>query len=105
MNDTHGDVHVVPPRIFVLVFVALLVLLLATFGAAHIDLGPFNIVLALAIAIVKMMLVVLVFMELKWTSRLTWVVAGASLFWLMIMLALTLADIFTRHAIPGVHLL
>jgi len=88
--------HIVPRRVYFLVAAALLVLLTATWAIAEIDLGPFNIVVALTIAVIKMMLVALFFMELRWSSRLTWVVAGAAIFWLLLLLGLTLADFTTR---------
>lgn len=88
--------HVVPRRAYVAVAAALLVLLALTYAVSHLDLGPFNIVAALVIAFLKMMLVVLFFMEVRWSSRLTWIVAGAGLFWLVILIGLTLGDYLTR---------
>ena len=88
--------HVVSRRVYLAVAAALLVLLALTYAISHIDLGPFNIVVALVIAFVKMILVVLFFMEVRWSSRLTWIVAGAGLFWLVILIGLTLGDYLTR---------
>ena len=63
---------------------------------AFIDLGPFNTVVALAIACTKATLVVLFFMHVKYSTRLTWAVVAGSVFWLGILLALTLSDYLTR---------
>jgi cytochrome c oxidase subunit 4 len=66
-------------------------------GAAFIDLGPFNIVVALAIATVKATLVVLFFMHVKYThEKLTGLVVVSAIFWLFLLLALSMADYTTR---------
>ncbi|MGE5219003.1 MAG: cytochrome C oxidase subunit IV family protein [Chloroflexota bacterium] len=89
--------HVVSIKLYALVFGALLLLTLATAGIAFIDLGgELNSIAALTIALVKALLVVLFFMHLRYSSRLTWVFAGAGIFWLLILLVLTLADPLTR---------
>jgi cytochrome c oxidase subunit 4 len=91
--------HLVAPRTYVAIFLALMVLTAVTVGAAFIDLGPFNTVVALVIACTKMMLVVLFFMHVRYSSRLTWAVVGAGFFWLGLLLLLTLSDYVTRG--PG----
>jgi cytochrome c oxidase subunit 4 len=68
-----------------------------TVAAAYLDLGPLNTVVALAIACTKATLVVLFFMHVKYSSRLTWAVVFGSVFWLFILLALTYNDYLTRH--------
>lgn len=88
--------HVIPVRTYLAVFVALLVLLIATVGAYYVDLGPLNIVVALTIAIIKAVLIVLYFMHVRYSSRLVWVFAGATVVWLIIMLGLTFADYISR---------
>lgn len=75
---------------------ALLALLLLTVGAAYLNFGRFNLVLALAIAGAKALLIILVFMHIKWGSRLLHVAAFAGALWLAILLALTLGDYLTR---------
>ena len=67
-----------------------------TTAVAFFDLGLANPVVALSIAILKATLVVLLFMHLKYGTRLTWVVAGASVFWLGILLLLILSDYAAR---------
>ncbi len=87
---------IVPVRVYFTVFLALLILTFLTTGVAFLDLGFFSPVVALTIAIVKASLVVLFFMHLRYSTRLTWVVGGAGLFWLGILFALSLSDYLTR---------
>jgi len=95
--------HVASIRTNVVIFVLLLLLLLATVGAAFVPLGPLNFPLAMAIASMKAVLIVLFFMHALYSHRLTLVIAIASLLWLSIMIALTLADYHSRGwlDIPG----
>jgi cytochrome c oxidase subunit 4 len=92
--------HVVPVRLYVTVFVALLCLTALTTGVAYIDLGAFNTVAALAIAGVKMLLVVLFFMHVKYSSGLTKIIVLAAIFWLALLISLTLTDVMTRQWTP-----
>lgn len=89
--------HVLSPRTYYRVFAALLVMTLLTVGASFIELGVFHIVVALSIATVKAILVVLFFMHVLHADRLIWAVIGAAVFWLGILLALTLSDYLTRN--------
>ena len=88
---------VVPPKHYVGIWFALLVLLALTWGLAQLDLGPFNPAVALAIACTKMFLVVLFFMHVRHSSRLTWLFVAAGFIWLIIMIDLTMSDYLTRH--------
>ncbi|GJQ20350.1 MAG: oxidase [Bacteroidia bacterium] len=88
--------HHVSRKVYVAVGLALLALFVLTVGIAYIDLGPFNIVVAMTIATLKALLVVLYFMHVRYSSRVTWVFVSASFFWLVILLVLTLSDYFTR---------
>src|SRR5277367_5978150 len=88
---------IVPVRVYVMVFVALLALTALTTGVAYIDLGRWNTVVALAIAVTKMLLVVLFFMHVKYATGLTRVIIIAGFFWLGIMVALSLSDELTRR--------
>ena len=85
-----------PPTYFA-IFGALLVLTAATVLVAYLPLGEWHTVLALGIAVAKAGLVVLFFMHLLHSTRLTWLVAGAGVFWLGILFSLTLSDYLTRH--------
>jgi cytochrome c oxidase subunit 4 len=69
-----------------------------TAAVSFVDLGPFNAVVALVIATVKALLVVLFFMHVKYTSeKLTKIVIVSAIFWLFLLLALSMADYATRH--------
>jgi cytochrome c oxidase subunit IV len=98
--------HILPVRTYVQVFVALLVLLFATVGAAYIPLGPLQFPVAMTIAVAKTVLIILFFMHLLHSHRLTAVVAMAAFLWLGVMIALTLGDYLSRYPrgwldIPG----
>jgi cytochrome c oxidase subunit IV len=95
--------HVVSRTAYVLVFLALLVLTAATTAIAFIDLGPLNDVAMLAIAVLKASLVVLIFMHVRYSGKLTALVVSGGLLWLLIMLGLTLQDYLTRGwlGVPG----
>jgi cytochrome c oxidase subunit 4 len=88
--------HVVPVSTYVAVFVALMVLTLATVGASRVDLGAFNTPVALAIAVSKAILVVLFFMHVKWSPRIVALFLAGALFWLFHMIAGTTADYISR---------
>src|ERR1051325_7153015 len=95
--------HVDSVRTYVLVFAGLIVLTVLTTAVAFVDLGPFSVVVALAIAVCKMLLVALFFMHLRHSTRLTRVVVLGGLLWLAILLLLTLSDFVSRTwvGIPG----
>jgi len=88
--------HIVSPKVYAGIFLSLMVLTAATVAAAYVNLGPFNIVIALAIASVKATLVVLYFMHARYSPKRTHLVIIAAVFWLAVMLALTLSDYVTR---------
>jgi cytochrome c oxidase subunit 4 len=87
---------IVPQRTYVLVFFGLIGLTILTTAVAFVDLGPFNTVAALAIAFCKMLLVVLFFMGLRYSSNLMRVVLLAGFFWLALLMGLTMSDYHTR---------
>jgi len=88
--------RVISDTTYLIVLLALLVLTVVTYLVARVDLGKLNVVIALAIAGVKVSLVALYFMHARYSSRLTRVVIGAGLAWLAILLTLTLTDYATR---------
>ena len=88
--------HIVPLRVYYLIFAALMVGTYLTVQAAFVDLGALNTIVALAIACAKAVLVVLFFMHVRYSTRLTWVVVVGSVFWLGILLTLTMGDYLTR---------
>ena len=89
--------HTVERKIYFNIFGILLFLTVVTTAVAFIDLGRWNAVVALTIAVSKALLVVLYFMHVRYSSRLTWVVLAGGLFWLGIMIALTMSDYLSRH--------
>src|SRR5436305_475913 len=89
--------HIVPRRVYYTIFGILMLCTYLTVQISSFDLGPFNIVVALAIAAIKATLVILFFMHVKYGTRLTSAVVVGSLFWLGILLALTFGDYLTRN--------
>lgn len=93
----------VPKKIYLRVWIALLLLLALTYSLANVDLGPFNNVAALAIAVAKMMLVVLFFMHGKYEKPITWIFICAGVIWFLIMVDLTASDYMTRGSASGIR--
>lgn len=89
--------HIVSVRIYVTIFLVLLVGTALTVWAAFIDF-PFglNTIVAMTIAVTKATFVVLYFMHVRYSSRLIWVIVGSALFWMAILFAFTFADYLTR---------
>jgi cytochrome c oxidase subunit 4 len=92
--------HVVPRSVYFAVFGALMVLTATTTAVSFVDLGPWNTVVALAIAFFKATLVVLFFMHVKYSPRLTQITVGGGLLWLAILILITLSDFMTRGWLP-----
>jgi cytochrome c oxidase subunit 4 len=92
--------HIVPIKTYAIICGALLVLTFLTYRIAYVDLGRLNVVVAIAIACVKASLVVLFFMHAAYAPRRTRLVILAGIFWMLILLCLTLADFLT---LPPVH--
>jgi cytochrome c oxidase subunit 4 len=90
------SVHVLPLRIYLGVFAALMALTAITVGAAFLDLGALNTVIMIGIAGAKATLVVLYFMHVRYGSRLIPVVILSGLFWLGILLVLLFCDYANR---------
>src|SRR5436309_12563460 len=96
--------HADSPKAYTMVFLALLALTGITTGVAFVDLGPFSVVVALAIAIVKMLLVALFFMHLRHSTVLTRIVVAGGLLWLAILIGLAMSDFVSRNwvnVLPG----
>jgi len=93
--------HIVHPRVYVAIFLALLIGTILTAWVAFFNFpGPLNAVVALTIAVLKASLVVLYFMHVRYSGRLIWLVILAALLWLAIMFAITLSDYWTRMWLP-----
>jgi len=88
--------HITPRRTYIFVYLALLILLGGTIGVAYVDLGIWNTVAAITIAVVKALLVVLFFMHVKYSNNLTRVYVLAGFLWLALLIGLTLTDYLTR---------
>ena len=82
------------PKLYWKTFIALMALLAITWSVGYVDLGPFNLVFALAIA--KAVLIMLFFMHIRGGSKLLHFVAVAGVLWLLILLSLVLGDYVTR---------
>ncbi|MCU1330917.1 MAG: cytochrome oxidase subunit [Bryobacterales bacterium] len=95
--------HIVPKRVYALVFVTLIILTWVTAWVSTVDLGRMNIYVALSIAVFKATLVVLFFMHVKYGSRLTKLIVCSGILWLMLLLFITMSDIWTRGwiGVPG----
>jgi cytochrome c oxidase subunit 4 len=96
-TSEHISEHISSLGSSVAIWLALLAGTGLTVAAAFIDLGPFNTVVALTIATIKATLVVLFFMHVKYThEKMTGLVVVSAIFWLFILLALSMADYTTR---------
>jgi len=96
LKESRVSKHIVSPVVYIVIFVSLMLGTAITIWAAFQNFGKFNIVIALAIATIKATLVVLYFMHARYSPKRTQLVIVCSVFWLAIMLALTLADYDTR---------
>jgi cytochrome c oxidase subunit IV len=89
--------HIISSKMYYGIWIALMILTVVTAKVAFIDLGPLNTVVALVIATLKATLVVLFFMHVKYTSeKMTKTVIISAIFWLGLLLILSLADFLTR---------
>ena len=95
------SVHVTPIRVYLVVFAILMVGTAVTVWAAFIDMGPLNDVVAMAIAVTKATFVVLYFMHVRHSTRLTKITVVAGFLWLAILVGLLLSDYFTRGFLAG----
>jgi cytochrome c oxidase subunit 4 len=94
---------VVPPRTYLIVFAALMALTATTVGFSRLPLSEdWHTVIGLAIASVKASLVILFFMHVLYSARLTWLVALSGLLWLAILIGYTITDYMTRAWNPTV---
>jgi cytochrome c oxidase subunit 4 len=92
--------HIVTKKQYSYVFGTLLLLTFVTTAVGMINLGRLNVVVALVIAVIKATLVVLFFMHIYWSTRLTKVVVVSGLAWLVLLLWFTLTDVLSRGWLP-----
>src|SRR5271165_4366648 len=88
--------HIVSPSVYVVILFALLVGTAATVWASFLELGVWNPIIALAIATTKAILVVLYFMHVRYSSKLTMLTVGAGVFMFLTLVGMTLADYISR---------
>ena len=102
MTD-QNEHHIVPRRVYYLVFITLIVMTWVTAYVSTIDLGRLNVFVALSIAIFKASLVILFFMHVKYGARLTKFIVLAGLYWLILLLFIAMVDLWTRGwmGVPG----
>ena len=93
--------HVAPKSLYYTMFLARMVGTVLTVVVAFFDLGFLNNVVMLGIASVKALLVILFFMHVRWSTRLTWVVVASGFFFLMILFTFTMMDYLTRGWLVG----
>lgn len=95
-HDEATEGHIVSPKLYVTILLILLAFTGLTAGASYVEMGPFNAIVALAIAITKATLVILFFMHVKYSPKLTKLAVGSGLFMFLVLVAMTLSDYFTR---------
>ena len=89
--------HIIPPKTYLHVFAALLILLVVTVLVAQVNLGIMNTPLAMTIAMVKAVMIVLIFMHIRYAPPLVRVFAAGGFLWLAIMFILTFSEVLTRR--------
>jgi cytochrome c oxidase subunit 4 len=92
----HTEHHIIPKKVYYTIFGILMLCTYLTVQIAFFDLGPLNTIAAIGIAVLKATLVVLFFMHVKYSTRLTWAVVLGSIFWFGILVVLTMSDYLTR---------
>ena len=90
---THSTVSI---KVYFAVFAALILFTFITVAVAYQDLGALNTIVALTIAAVKALLVLMYFMHLRYSSRLTWIFAATGFVWLALIIGLTMSDVISR---------
>jgi cytochrome c oxidase subunit 4 len=95
-NPEHAEHHIVSPLQYCMVFATLLVFTGVTVGAAYIDLGVLNPIIALGIASFKAVVVILFFMHVKYQSNLIKMTVGSGFFTFLVLIAMTLSDYMSR---------
>ena len=97
MAETTESVrHIVPAKLYVTIWAILMAMTITTVLVSRVEIGPFNVVVALVIATIKATLVVLFFMHLRYSPKLTMATVVAAMFFLFLLLGLTMTDYLTR---------
>ena len=95
-EPTHHAEHIVGPKVYGIIFGLLLIFTASTVGASYLELGTFNAVVALGIAVIKAVLVILFFMHVKYSSRLTKLTVAAGFFTFLVLITMTMTDYISR---------
>jgi cytochrome c oxidase subunit 4 len=95
-HSQEAEHHIVSPRVYVVVFLILLVFTGLTVGASYVEMGVFNPIAAIGIACIKMVLVILFFMHVKYTTKLTMLTVASGFFMFGVLISMTLADYISR---------
>lgn len=95
-EPTHHSHTVVSPKIYAAIFGTLLFFTALTVAASYLELGVFNAVVALAIAVVKAVLVILFFMHVRYSSKLTKLTVAAGFFTFIVLVTMTMTDYISR---------
>lgn len=99
MSEHHA--HISSVKAYFGIFTLLIILLFITVGVAYINLGALNIYVAMTIAVVKALLVVLYFMHVRYSTKLTMVAAAAGFLWLILLVGITALDYISRTWVTG----
>lgn len=92
---------VIPVKVYAAVFLALMVLTTVTVYVAFLDLGIFNNIVALAIAVTKATLVVLYFMHMRYNTSLNKVALVATIFFFALLIGMVFSDVLTRDLLEA----
>ena len=95
-EPTHHSSHIVSPKVYGVIFGALLVGTAITVAASYANFGIFNPIVALGIACTKAVLVILFFMHVKYSSRLTKLTVAAGFFTFLVLITMSLTDYISR---------
>ena len=93
--------QVVSVKVYAAVFITLLALTITTVAVSKLDLGEYNFIVAMTIAVIKGTLVIMFFMDIRRASSMTRLFAGAGFFWMAILLVFLLSDYLSRGWLPG----
>ena len=103
MTVANTEIHIISVRTYLIVYVALMVLLVATVGASMLPLGGLHLPVAMTIAVIKAVMILLIFMHVYYSTALTKIVSVAALLWAALLILILVADYFSRGwlDIPG----
>jgi len=96
MQEEQAEHHIVSPKVYALIFLALMVGTAITVAAAFVEMGPFNPIIALGIACTKATLVILYFMHIRYSSKVMKLTVLSGFFMFLVLVSMTLADYMSR---------